>query len=112
MGSWACSCRLRHLREIVLYLCFCSDTELEKQGGGSRRVCAQYRSNLEQDSRRRVCCSTEGAGLMLGVAQREVLRSHWSNSCSSSSSVGPPTSERKNQIETPNLQRSEVITHE
>ena len=49
-------------------------------------------SDLEQESRRRVWCSTEGAGLMLGVAQREELRSHWSNSCSSSSSEGPPTS--------------------
>lgn len=49
-------------------------------------------SNLEQDSLRRVWCSTEGAGLIFGVAQREVLRSHWSSSCRSSSSVGPPTS--------------------
>lgn len=29
---------------------------------------------------------------MLGVAQRDVLKSHWSSSFSSSSSVGPPTS--------------------
>lgn len=29
---------------------------------------------------------------MLGVAQREALRSHWSSSLRSSSSVGPPTS--------------------
>ncbi len=47
---------------------------------------------LEQDSRSRLCCSTEGAGLMLGVAQRDVLKSHWSSSFSSSCSVGPPTS--------------------
>lgn len=51
-----------------------------------------FASNLEQDSLSLVWCSTEGAGLIFGVAQREVLKSHWSNSCSSSSSVGPPTS--------------------
>lgn len=33
-------------------------------------------SNLELDSRSLVLCSTEGAGLILGVAQREALRSH------------------------------------
>lgn len=50
------------------------------------------RTHLELDSRRRLCWSTEVAGLMLGVAQRDVLRSHWSSSLSSSSSVGPPAS--------------------
>lgn len=50
------------------------------------------RPHLELDSRRRLCWSTEVAGLMLGVAQRDVLRSHWSSNLSSSSSVGPPTS--------------------
>lgn len=47
---------------------------------------------LEFDSRRRLCWTTEVAGLILGVAQRDVLRSHWSSNLSSSSSVGPPTS--------------------
>lgn len=49
-------------------------------------------THLELDSRRRPCWSTEVAGLMLGVAQRDVLRSHWSSNLSSSSSVGPPAS--------------------
>lgn len=47
---------------------------------------------LELDSRSRLCWTTDVAGLMLGVAQRDVLRSHWSRSFSSSSSVGPPPS--------------------
>lgn len=45
--------------------------------GGRRRVSFSIEvSNLELDSRSLVLCSTEGAGLMFGVAQREVLRSH------------------------------------
>lgn len=48
--------------------------------------------HLEPASRSRLCCTTEAAGLMLGVAQRDALRSHWSSSFSSSSSVGPPAS--------------------
>lgn len=52
----------------------------------------QLLTYLEFDSRRRLCWSTDVAGLMLGVAQRDVLKSHWSSNLSSSSSVGPPTS--------------------
>lgn len=63
-----------------------------------------FLSNLEQDSLRRVWCSIEGAGLIFGVAQREVLRSHWSNSCSSSSSVGPPTSIKQEQLQNTHVQ--------
>lgn len=33
-------------------------------------------SDLEQDSLSLVWCSTDGAGLMFGVAQREALKSH------------------------------------
>lgn len=61
--------------------------------------CLNFVSHLEQDSLSLVWCNTEGAGLIFGVAQREVLKSHWSNSCRSSSSVGPPTSIKQQQLQ-------------
>ena len=42
--------------------------------------------------------SREGEGLMQGVEHRDALRSHWSNSLSSSSPVGPPSSTEKKQL--------------
>lgn len=77
----------RHLVRTV----FC---EL-KAAGNQARVDTFPRSSaahLEPASRSRLCCTTDAAGLMLGVAQRDALRSHWSSSFSSSSSVGPPAS--------------------
>ena len=41
--------------------------------------------------------SREGEGLMQGVEHRDALRSHWSNSLSSSSPLGPPSSTENNR---------------
>lgn len=59
--------------------------------GGSCGACPS-RSRLAALRRARVAAppSSEGAGLMQGVEQRELLRSHCSRSRSSSPGLGPP----------------------